>query len=251
MSMEKWITEHTKGSSLYGMRNEQQHKRLHKWRLLLPRYLQNTARGIAITMWKFSKHICLKGFTFVLAATVLSCTFISCKNHTDIDKTISTFYIVRNAERYPGFNGHLTWYGRLRAGDLMRLLKDSGIKKIYVTPYSRTVETADSLIALQKTDTVVYRLDTTANELMHQLKKNKDFGRTLLIVGHRNMIPDIIRALGGQYPADTFPANVFNQVFEIRNDHGKARMKILKYGSANLADTASHEITDSVSINTK
>lgn len=194
----------------------------------------------------------IKACRFGLIAMILSSAFISCKNHTDIKKSTSKFFIVRHAERHPGFNGHLTWYGRLRAGDLMRLLKDSGIKKIYVTPYSRTVETADSLIALQKTDTVVYRLDTGAAELLHQLKMNKDFGRTILIVGHSNMIPAIIRGLGGQYSGDTLPGNIFNQVFEIINDHGKAQMRVINYGKPNLStDSSLNLMTDSLAAQTK
>lgn len=176
----------------------------------------------------------MKAIFFGLMVFSLSSIFTSCKNHKDPNKAFSKFFIVRHAERYPGFNGHLTWYGRLRAGDLMRKLKDSGIQKIYLTPYSRTVETADSLIALQKTDTCVYLLDTAATGLMQQLKSNKDFGKTILIIGHSNTIPDIIRKLGGEYAANTLPDSIFNEIFELINDHGKVQLRTIPYGEPNL-----------------
>lgn len=172
-----------------------------------------------------------------LIAILLLCSIVACTNHSNPDKTRSTFYVVRHAERYPGFNGHLIWYGRLRAGDLMRFLKDSGIQKVYVTPFSRTFETADSLISLQKIDTVMYIADTTGASLIKNLKANKDYGKKILIVGHSNTVPAILRKLGASYPADKLPAGVFNLMFEVVNDHGKVKMKTLHYGRPNRRDT--------------
>lgn len=166
------------------------------------------------------------------------CFFMtSCKNHTDPDKTVSKFFVVKHAERYPGFDGHLTWYGRERAGDLMHLLKDSGIQKIYVTPYSRTLETADSLRLLQKIDTVVYLKDSTGESLVRCLKLHRDYGRNILIIGHNNTVPGILRKLGASYSGDQLPDSIFNQVFEIINDHGRVNMKTFSYGKPNLPDT--------------
>jgi phosphohistidine phosphatase SixA len=173
---------------------------------------------------------------FLIMAMVMMSLF-SCVNHTNPKKTYSTFFIVRHAERYPGFNGHLTWYGRERAGDLMRLLKDSGIQKIYVTPYSRTLETADSLRLLQKIDTSVYLIDSTGDDLAGRLKKHKDYGKKILIVGHENTVPGILRKLGARYPSDVLPDSVYNLMFEVVNDHGKVNMHTLRYGRANWRDT--------------
>lgn len=174
---------------------------------------------------------------FLLVVTVLSVLFISCKNHKDPNKTFSKFYIIPHAERHPGFNGHLTWYGRLRAGDLMRQLQDSGIQKIYLTPFSRSFETADSLIALKKIDTSIYKVDTTAASLITQIKNNKDFGKTVLIVASRNLIPGIIQGLGGNYSRGAVPDSVSNVIFELINDHGKAQLKTSQYGRPNFVST--------------
>jgi broad specificity phosphatase PhoE len=159
-------------------------------------------------------------------------------DHSNPDKTYSKFYVVRHAERYAGFNGHLTWYGRERAGDLRRLLQDSGIQKIYITPYSRTLETADSLRLQQKTDTVIYLVDTSGADLGRLLKRKKDYGKNILIVGHGNTVPGILRMLGASYPSDQLPDSVYNVMFEVINDHGKVHMRAFYYGRANLADTS-------------
>lgn len=177
-------------------------------------------------------------FKTVLYAIPLICCFASCKNHKNPEKTFSKIFIVRHGERYPGFNGHLSWYGRLRAGDLMRRLQDSGIEKIYVTPFSRTTEMADSLILQRKIDTSVYRLDTIATELIAQIKNNRDFGRTILIVGSSVMIPDIIKKLGGTYDNQALPDSAFNVLFELINDHGQVQLSSSTYGRPNLPITS-------------
>lgn len=161
----------------------------------------------------------------------------SCKNHIDPNKTYSKFFVIRHAESYPGFNGHLTWYGRERAGDLMRLLKDSGIQKIYITPYSRTMETADSLRLLQQTDTVVYLTDSTGQSLINAVELHRDYGKNILIVGHQYMIPGILKKLGVSYSGDILPESSFNLMFEVINDRGKVKMKIFQYGKPNLPDS--------------
>ncbi|TAN15340.1 MAG: histidine phosphatase family protein [Chitinophagaceae bacterium] len=179
--------------------------------------------------WKHLFFSCLTAFLFLF--------IVSCKNHTDPEKTYSKFFVVKHAERYPGFNGHLTWYGRERAGDLMRLLKDSGIQKIYVTPYSRTLETADSLRLLQTTDTVVYLTDSTGQNLSVCLEQHRDYGKTILIVGHGNTVPGILRRLGASYQGDEIPDSIFNEIFEVINNHGKVSMGTFRYGKPNLPDT--------------
>jgi hypothetical protein len=165
-------------------------------------------------------------------------TLASCANHTDPAKSYSKFYVVRNAERYPGFNGHLSWYGRLRAADLMRTLRDSAINKIYVTPYSRTLETADSLRLQRHIDTVCYLVDSTAAELQARLKYKKDYGRHVLIVGGRRTVPAILRMLGARYGAAALPDSQFNVLYVVVNDHGKVRLDTVHYGRRNLPDTA-------------
>lgn len=164
-------------------------------------------------------------------------TLLSCRNHTDPMKTSSRFFVVSHAESYPGFNGHLSWYGRERAGALEKLLSDSGITRIYVTPYSRTLETADSLRLLKKIDTAVYLLDTTGENLTEALKAHEDYGRTVLIVAHPYAVPGVLKSLGVRDQplpgADAGP----DELYDVDNDHGKVHMRAIRFGPPLMADT--------------
>lgn len=164
-------------------------------------------------------------------------SLLSCANHTDPLKTRSKFFVVRHAERYAGFNGHLTWYGRQRARDLAALLGDSGITRIYVTPYSRTLETADSLRLDQKIDTAVYLLDTSGADLKAMLKARQDYGRTVLIVGHGSSIPGILKSLGVTGTFLSGPDTLSNLLYEVINDHGKVRTQTIRFGAPAIPDT--------------
>lgn len=175
-----------------------------------------------------------KAFLLITGFLVFFCIY-SCKRTAE--NSVTKYFVIKHAERYPGFEGSLTWYGRLRAGDLMRLLKDSGIQQIYVTPFIRTFQTADSLRLQRRIDTVRYLLDTTGNDLLRRLQSHKVYGKNILIVGHGNTVPAILRRLGAHYPGNEIPDSVFNLLFEIVNDHGKLSMRTLHYGRVNLPDT--------------
>lgn len=169
---------------------------------------------------------------------------LSCQNHTDPLKTTSRFFVVPHAESYPGFNGHLSWYGRERAGALEKLLSDSGVTRIYVTPYSRTLETADSLRLRHQIDTAVYLLDSTGEDLTAAIKANRDYGRTLLIVGHRFAIAGILESLGVRDQPLSGPDQRPDLVYELNNDHGKVRMQRIRFGAPVLVDTTTSRSSD-------
>src|SRR5690242_18739697 len=98
-------------------------------------------------------------------------------------------YLVRHAEKGAGQDPLLTVEGNKRSGDLMRVLKNRGIKHIYVTEFRRTQSTADSLRIQSGIDTVHYLADTSCVDLIKKLKKNNDLNKPILIIGHSNTIP--------------------------------------------------------------
>jgi phosphohistidine phosphatase SixA len=106
--------------------------------------------------------------------------------------------IVRHGEKATegGNDPDLSSAGRARADALARILKDSGITAIFTTEFKRTQETAaPTATSVQVTPTVVATKDTAALVAkLHQLNGNA------LIVGHGNLIPDIIKALGINTP---------------------------------------------------
>lgn len=140
-----------------------------------------------------------------------------------------TFYVVRHAERYEGPDSSLTPAGYERAGCLYRLLKDSLLNKIYVTPYRRSRETADSLRLALRLDTAVYRPDTTGESLIYTLTRHEDWGKHILIVAHANTMLPIVKALGGKPPVDSIRSNEFDRVLVVRKLKGGTRVHSLRY----------------------
>ena len=74
------------------------------------------------------------------------------------------------------------------------MLKDAGITAIYTTEYTRTKDTAAPLAAaLKVTAEIVSARDQAA--LISKIKAHS--AGAVLVVGHSNTVPTIIKALGG------------------------------------------------------
>jgi len=112
-----------------------------------------------------------------------------------------TVFLVRHAEpaaagagATPAMNDDpdLSAAGQARALSLATLLKDAGITSIYVSEYKRTQQTAAPVAkALGIRVTAVKGDDTAA--VLGAVKKAKG---NVLIVGHSNTVPELIKALG-------------------------------------------------------
>jgi len=112
-----------------------------------------------------------------------------------------TIFLVRHAERAdsaPGMSPtmaadpDLSAAGRARADSLAAALKDADITAIYVTEFKRTQQTAAPLAkALGLTVKIVTSKST--RELIKQLAASKG---NVLVVGHSNSVPDVIKGLG-------------------------------------------------------
>ena len=123
----------------------------------------------------------------------------------------SAIFFVRHAERADTITAaapmmatdpDLSEAGQARAASLASLLRDAGIREIYVTEYKRTQQTAAPLAnALGLTPIVISAKDTAG--LASRLKQAAG---PALVVGHSNSVPDVIAALGVPTPvsvADT------------------------------------------------
>jgi broad specificity phosphatase PhoE len=127
-------------------------------------------------------------------------------------------FVVRHAERADAGGGAmatadppLSPAGRARAATLAAMLADAGVKAIYITEFIRTQETAEPLAAkLRLRPVQVPAADPAA--LVAKMKS--DHPRDIvLVVGHSNTLPAIIKALGG--PAVTIGDNEYDNVFVI------------------------------------
>lgn len=84
--------------------------------------------------------------------------------------------------------------GKARAQALAAMLKDAGVTAIYTTEFRRTKDTAVPLAeALKITSEVVSARDQAA--LIAKIKAHAS--GAVLVVGHSNTVPAIIKALGG------------------------------------------------------
>jgi phosphohistidine phosphatase SixA len=120
-------------------------------------------------------------------------------------------YLVRHAERAStASDSPLSAAGKARAKRLASWLRDAGITQIFTTNLQRTMQTAAPLAGeIAVTPTVIPASDTSA--LLAAVHRTGPRDR-LLIVGHSNSVPDVLRALGVTVPvtiADTEFDNLF------------------------------------------
>ena len=142
-----------------------------------------------------------------------------------------TYYIVRHGEKAPGNNPPLSKIGQERAGDLYRKLKNKKIDLIFVSEYPRTGMTADSLRIYQQIDSVHYKADLTGKDLFEKIEERRGKAKNILIVGHSNTLPGIIRRAGiSSFTLKDIPDAQYNNLFIIKVKKGKTKMKQKVYG---------------------
>ena len=110
-----------------------------------------------------------------------------------------TVILVRHAEKDAAVSPTdppLTQAGKERAEELARVLRDSGITTIYVTPYQRTRDTAAPIAVALDLQPVELQAGRTFAADTAALIREKHAGETVLVVGHSNTTPDLARALG-------------------------------------------------------
>lgn len=159
---------------------------------------------------------------------------------------VITVFLARHAEKEltPPEDPALTEAGKERAQTLMRMLAGAGIKTIYTSQFLRTKQTAEPLAkqlgieatALQiKMDTKNPRKvsDQSYDEVVAKVYEKA--GESLLIIGHSNTVPEIIKRLGG----DILPSideKEFDDLFVVTiYAKGRAKVLPLKYGNKSKA----------------
>jgi broad specificity phosphatase PhoE len=114
-------------------------------------------------------------------------------------------FVVRHAERADGgaatgqmgapADPALSAAGEARAAKLAALLADAGVKAIFTTEFRRTLDTGKPLAG--KLGLTVQSMPARDTGALVQKIKTAHAGDVVLIVGHSNTVPDIIKALGG------------------------------------------------------
>jgi broad specificity phosphatase PhoE len=178
-------------------------------------------------------------FIVLLLAFNVSLSFAQ----TGFERTKTKIYLVRHGEKETGKDPVLTPAGRQRAGDLLRALKDKGITHIYSTPYKRTQMTGDSLRIQLGIDTLIYAADTMGVDLISKIKSHNDIGKTILVIGHSNTIPALIRHLGiTDFAIKELDEREFDNLFLINYKKKKPKLKSMKYGAASSTSAAMQKL---------
>jgi len=117
--------------------------------------------------------------------------------------------------------------GEERAKRLAYILKDSRVDAIYVTDFMRTRQTAAALAReLNKEPTVLPKGDP--RELVERLRKEHS-GQTVLLVGHTDTIPGLLKALGHSQDIKIEPQDYSNMFVVIPKSDGAPTWLRLRY----------------------
>jgi phosphohistidine phosphatase SixA len=115
----------------------------------------------------------------------------------------TTVVVVRHAEKSTDDprDPSLSAAGLQRAQDLSVALKGAGVTDVYVTQYKRTRQTAEPLAQASGISIVERPINATnsatyAQDLAHEIL-TRSAGKSVLVVGHSNTVPDIVKALSG------------------------------------------------------
>lgn len=136
-----------------------------------------------------------------LVVCAQACTLAPVVPVTGVPTT--TVVVVRHAEKSTDDprDPSLSEAGQERARALSAVLKDAGITDIYTTQYKRTRQTAEPLaqqfgISITERPINAANSATYARDLAQEIRVRSE-GKGVLVVGHSNTVPDIVRLLTG------------------------------------------------------
>lgn len=114
------------------------------------------------------------------------------------EELVTTFILVRHAEKdltQSTNDPDLSAEGKTRADRLAEMLKKTEVQAIYSTPYKRTQQTVAPLATSKALQVVSYQ-GNKLEEVDNILKQHA--GKTIVMVGHSNTIPQVINYLLGE-----------------------------------------------------
>lgn len=116
----------------------------------------------------------------------------------ELSEGTTTYYFIRHAEKDVSDplekNPHLTDIGHKRAESWSNILENIKFDAVYATHYIRTQETAKPTADKNKLEITIYPVRSKYDETF----KTATFGKTVLIVGHNNTIPEFVNDVIGK-----------------------------------------------------
>lgn len=186
-----------------------------------------------------------KKFGFLLVVCLF--LFYSPIVRSDEPVKVTTVFLVRHAEKQVASQGQqmmsandppLTDDGKQRAKNLERMLAKAEIKTIITSQFLRTKQTAEPLAEALKIAPEVLPVAADPNDrtkVSQQSIKNivdkiyQSNGGAVLVVGHTNTLPEIIKMLGAGSVAE-IPETDYDNIFIVTViDKGKAKVVRMRF----------------------
>jgi broad specificity phosphatase PhoE len=123
----------------------------------------------------------------------------------------TAIYLVRHGEKEAaGKDPELTAQGKARAQNIATILQKAGIRAVFSSPYARTKQTADAVARNNGVEVQTY--DPGKPALL--IEKVKTLNGAVLVVGHSNTLPELVRLFGGAPGAD-IADNEYDRLYQV------------------------------------
>ena len=135
----------------------------------------------------------------------------------------SAIYLVRHGEKaLEGKDPELTPQGQQRAQNIATMLAKTGIAHIFSTATKRTRQTAQPQAQANRLQVQDY--DPRMPQAL--VAKVKTLNGAVLVVGHSNTLPELVRLFGGQPGAD-IADNEYDRVYQLAPSAGGSVTTVL------------------------
>jgi phosphohistidine phosphatase SixA len=143
----------------------------------------------------------------ILASLTLAAALLA---PTLVQAAANIIYVSRHAEKAAeGKDPALTAQGQARAANLALLLHRAGIKQVFSTDTERTRQTARVLAVQAGVEVQLY----DAGKPALVIEKIKAATAPVLLVGHSNTVPELVKLLGGS--ASPMGDDEFDRLYQL------------------------------------
>ncbi|HEY3430646.1 MAG TPA: phosphoglycerate mutase family protein [Cyclobacteriaceae bacterium] len=147
------------------------------------------------------------------------------------ENPITTFILVRHAEKdltQSTNDPDLSPEGKARATKLAELLKKTQIDAVYSTEYKRTRQTVEPIAQVNSLVVMSYQ-PMVKDDFDLMIKKHQ--GKTILVSGHSNTIPNLVNYLVGEDKYKNFEDSDYGNIIIVSiTERGKnAKVTWLRY----------------------
>lgn len=154
-----------------------------------------------------------------------------CATTSAVAQGSTVVFVVRHAEKLDPADGNspISPAGEERAQELANTLGKSHVQRIYATSKLRTQQTVAPLAKKLGIEPVILEPGATG-ELVGRIKADAE-AKVVLVCGHSNTVPDIVKALSG-IAVDGIPEERFDRLFKLTIPaDGKATVEEMRYGA--------------------